>query len=60
MERGTHPTGGYAAARDARRKLPSVPAAQPSTHFNEAEIHDLAIYEQLAGDSARVAQEAGT
>jgi transposase len=56
-----HPEHGPgAAARNARRKLSSVPAAQPSTHFNEVEIRDLAIYEQLAGDSAPVAQEAGT
>ena len=53
-----HPEHGPgAAARNARRKLSSIPAAQPSTHFNEVEIRDLAIYEQLASDSARAAQE---
>jgi transposase len=53
-----HPEHGPgAAARNARRKLSSVPTAPSTDHFSEVQIRDLAIYEQLAGDGAASAQE---
>ena len=54
--RNMDPAG--AAARNARRKLSNVPTGHPADHFSEVEIRDLAIYEQLAGDTAAAAQEA--
>jgi len=49
--------GPGAAARNTRRKLSSISNTPSSDHFSEVEIRDLAIYEQLVGESAATAQE---
>jgi hypothetical protein len=49
--------GPGAAARNVRRKLSSLPSTASSDHFSEVEIRDLAIYEQLAGETAAAVQE---
>jgi transposase len=50
--------GPGASTRNVRRRLSSVPSTASSDHFSEVEIRDLAIYEQLAGESAAAVQEA--